>query len=214
MKPLASPKTSQRGVTLIESLVALVILALGILGLAAVQARMLVDTRTTNSRAIAIRLIGELNERMQINVAAFYPPTTPVGAPLPYTDGKVPNVPTTFPDPPTTWPPSPDCTSAACTAAQQAAYDLAAWRRKVDRSMLKGRARVWQISPRQLQVVIAWQANENTKTTLSDTPPAATDPSRQVAQQMRIVAAAAGTQCGGNPDTICHIGFIDIPPAR
>ena len=57
----------QHGMSLIESLVALLVLALGIMGLAGVQARMLAENRTTNSRAIAVSLIEDLANRMQLN---------------------------------------------------------------------------------------------------------------------------------------------------
>jgi type IV pilus assembly protein PilV len=60
----------QRGITLVEALVALLVLALGILGLAVVQGRTLVETRTANSRATAIRLISDLSERVRLNYMA------------------------------------------------------------------------------------------------------------------------------------------------
>ena len=53
----------QRGITLIESLVAIVIAALGILGIVGVQMRTLADTQTTVRRAQAIRLIEDLAGR-------------------------------------------------------------------------------------------------------------------------------------------------------
>ena len=209
MKLLHSPQ--QRGITLIEALVAIVILALGILGLAAVQARMLVDTRTTNSRAIAIRLIGELSERIQLNFKGAAPPPGDKSA---YADGKLPDTPTIpFPDMVQTDADlkCPNQPSPGCTKQNQAKYDIADWRKTVFDALPGGKASIWQISPRQLQVVIAWQANENTNTTLGSTA-TATDPSRQVATPMQIIGTAAGSQCGNNSTLICHIDFIDIPP--
>lgn len=52
MTYLAPPHTvtRQRGITLIESLVAIVVAALGILGIVGVQMRTLTDTRTSVSR--------------------------------------------------------------------------------------------------------------------------------------------------------------------
>jgi len=210
MKPLDSSPTAQRGFTLIEALVSLVILALGVLGLAAVQGRMLVDTRTTNSRAMAIRLIGELSERIRINVHGANPAD---GSQSAYADGMAPNTPAGF-QPVPAGIPAPDCSSVACNPAQQAAYDLAIWRQKVAGTLMGGQTSIWQISPRQLQVVIAWQANENTRAILSDNPAPATDPTRQVARPMQITGTAAGALCGASADVICHIDFIDIPPAR
>ena len=63
-------KKHQRGMTLIESVVAIVVAALGILGVVGTQVRTLADTQTTVRRAQAVRLIEELSERMQINPSA------------------------------------------------------------------------------------------------------------------------------------------------
>ena len=49
----------QRGISLIESLVAIVVMALGILGILGVQMRTLADTQTGVRRAHAIRLIED-----------------------------------------------------------------------------------------------------------------------------------------------------------
>ena len=61
----------QRGITLIESLVAIVVAALGILGIVGVQMRTLADTSTSLRRAQAIRLIEDLGERMRTNPSAL-----------------------------------------------------------------------------------------------------------------------------------------------
>ena len=64
------PTTShrrQRGITLIESLVALVISVLGIIGILGMQMRTLVDSQTATRRAQAVRLIEDLSERMRVH---------------------------------------------------------------------------------------------------------------------------------------------------
>jgi len=61
----------QRGISLIESLIALVVAALGILGVVGVQMRTLTDTSSTVRRAQAIRLIEDLGERMKANPNAL-----------------------------------------------------------------------------------------------------------------------------------------------
>jgi len=207
MKPLPSSKTAQRGISLVEALVSLVILALGVLGLAAVQARMLVDARTTNSRAVAIRLIGELNERIQLNPTGAQPGANKDYSEdvSPYSDTEAASFPPRPDDDPET-----DCPTAdpVCTAAQQAAYDVVIWRRKVADTLMGGQASIWQISPRQLQVVVAWRANENTGATLGATPVT------EVANPLQIKATAAGSLCGSGTGFICHIDFIDIPSAQ
>ena len=61
----------QRGITLIESLVALVISVLGIIGILGMQMRTLVDSQTATRRAQAVRLIEDLSERMRVHPNAL-----------------------------------------------------------------------------------------------------------------------------------------------
>lgn len=181
---------AQRGFTLIEALIALLILALGVLGLAQVQARMLAQTRTTNTRATAIRLIADLSDRIRINSTG-----TQTGSGLSlYSDDSAND----FSDP-ADGTPNPDCddSTKTCTSAQQAAYDVWAWRQAVKNTLPGGKASIWQIDPQQLQVVLAWQANE--------------DNNADVASPLQITGADAGRCASGGSGFICHIGFIDIP---
>ena len=62
---------TQRGITLLESMIAIVVAALGILGILGVQMRTLTDTQTSMRRAQAIRLIEDLSERMKVNPNAL-----------------------------------------------------------------------------------------------------------------------------------------------
>ncbi|HRN05700.1 MAG TPA: prepilin-type N-terminal cleavage/methylation domain-containing protein, partial [Ottowia sp.] len=52
----SSSRAAQRGVTLIESLVALVVVAVALFGILGIQMRTLVDTQSGVRRAQAIRL--------------------------------------------------------------------------------------------------------------------------------------------------------------
>jgi type IV pilus assembly protein PilV len=132
----------QRGISLVESLVALLILALGILGLAGTQARMLVENRIANQRAIAIGLIDTLAHSMAINPdaarAGNY--TLAWGAIL---------VPVT-------------CQLTPCTPAAFAQQDLFQWRNFIAQNLPNGDARVFTSASdtQQIGIAIAWQANE------------------------------------------------------
>ena len=57
MRQQLTHKKRQHGISLIESLIALIVTALGILGVVGVQMRTLTDTSSTVRRAQAIRLI-------------------------------------------------------------------------------------------------------------------------------------------------------------
>ena len=61
------PRLKQQGITLVESLVAIVVMALGVLGILGVQMRTLADTQTSVRRAQAVRLIEDLSERIRAN---------------------------------------------------------------------------------------------------------------------------------------------------
>ncbi|MBU4424055.1 MAG: type IV pilus modification protein PilV [Gammaproteobacteria bacterium] len=151
LKPFhPAPVRRQRGITLIESLVAIVIAALGILGILGVQMRTLTDTQTTVRRAQAIRLIEDLGERMRTNPNAL----ADINA---YVTGfnAIPAI--------------GSCTTG-CDHAQLAAYDLAVWKKTVRDALPIGKASIFvppaESAPtagpgRQLGVMIAWRENEH-----------------------------------------------------
>lgn len=73
----------QQGLTLLESLVAIVVLALGVLGMLGVQMRTLAETQTGVRRAQAVRLIEDLSERIKSNPRGWtsWKTTSPTGTP-------------------------------------------------------------------------------------------------------------------------------------
>lgn len=64
-------KALQKGITLLESLVAIVVMALGLLGIVGIQMRTLADTQTGVRRAQAVKLIEDLSERVRANPNAI-----------------------------------------------------------------------------------------------------------------------------------------------
>ena len=147
MKHLANKR--QRGIALIESLVAMVVVALGILGVIGVQMRTLTDTSTSVRRAQAIRLIEDLGERMKTSPNA----TGNIGAYV-----------SAFSNAPTVG----SC-AAGCDSAQLAAYDVAVWKRSIASALPLGQASIFvppaESGPaagpgRQLGVMVAWRENE------------------------------------------------------
>lgn len=144
----------QRGISLIESLVAIVVMALGIMGILGVQMRTLSDTSTSVRRAQAVRLIEDLGERMKTNPSA-----------LANLNAYVSDFATT--------PSVGNCTTG-CDPALLAAYDLAVWKRTVRENLPLGKASIF-VPPaesglpagqgRQLGVMIAWRENERDSST-------------------------------------------------
>ena len=147
MKHAASRR--QRGITLIESLVAIVVAALGILGIVGVQMRTLTDTSTSLRRAQAIRLIEDLGERMRTNPSA-----------LANLNAYVANFAAS---------PSVGNCASGCDLTQLAAYDLAVWKKAVGDTLPAGKVSIF-VPPaesalaasqgRQLGVMVAWRENE------------------------------------------------------
>ena len=109
---------NQQGFTLVEILVAVLILAIGLLGLASLQMRGLKNNHSAYMRSQATQLAYDLTDRMRAN---------PVGI----NDGVSYNNPTLDTTP-------PDCASNTCTAADMAAYDFAAWNAEIGNQLPGG----------------------------------------------------------------------------
>lgn len=190
---MKTPRLSrQRGLTLIESLVAIVVTALGILGILGVQMRTLADTSTTVRRAQAIRLIEDLGERMKTQPNA-----------LTNLDAYVIGWGTATGTPPLTPQASPLCDGTACTTAQLAAFDLREWKRQVERSLPLADANVF-VAPgdststdnrRQLGVMISWRENERTA---------------DADYVTSINAAADGGAVSCPANRTCHLQYIPV----
>lgn len=192
----------QSGISLIESLVAIVVMALGILGILGVQMRTLTDTSTTVRRAQAIRLIEDLSERMKTNPSA-----------LANLNAYVSNFAAA---------PSVGTCATGCNQAQLAAYDLAVWKRGVRENLPLGKASIF-VPPaesalpagqgRQLGVMIAWRENERDTST-------GTGGYKDDIDATKVRADDGSLSAGGGTDTAvnacpdnhtCHLQYIPVP---
>ncbi len=135
-----APQARQRGITLIESLVAMVVTAVALFGILGVQMRTLVDTQSGVRRAQAIRLIEDLGELMQSNPDALNNLSTYASTPVTVTN----------------------CASTACSPTQLAAYDIKNWADSVAQVLPAGQATVFspKNGSRQLGVLIGWREGE------------------------------------------------------
>ncbi len=195
-----TPKQSQRGITLIESLVAIVVTALGILGILGVQMRTLTDTQTTVRRAQAIRLIEDLSERMKVNPNALAEINSYVS-------------------PFNATPAVGDCQTKTCTRTELAAHDLGAWKQTIANNLPLGQASVFlstaesALPPgqaRQLGVMIGWRENERD---IADT---ADKKTYRDALNAGVSRKADGTVSDKDPATCpagftCHLQYISVP---
>jgi len=105
--PVLGPD-SQRGVTLIEVLVAVVILAFGLIGLAGLQTTAITSNQLSMQYTQVSNLAQNLSERMRANRDAVFANSYNMAAGVPGS-------------------PTVNCGTTVCTSAQQAAWDLAVW---------------------------------------------------------------------------------------
>ena len=104
--------SSQRGVGMVEVLVAMVLLAIGVLGYSAMQIRAVEATGDALTRSQAMVILRGLAENIRVmDTADQSNYTANVHAYASMTSPTSPAVPT------------PNCKTAACTATQMAAYD-------------------------------------------------------------------------------------------
>ena len=193
----SSPASRQRGLTLIESLIAIVVAALGIMGIVGVQMRTLTDTQTTVRRAQAIRLIEDLSERLKVNPNAVSDISAYVSA--------------------FSAEPSPgDCLSVSCTHAQLAAYDLGIWKQAVKNRLPLGQASIFlapaetnDTNRRQLGVMIAWRENERDINDATDKKAYRDNiDATQVRAADGTLSAGSDQSCPAN--RTCHLQYITV----
>jgi len=111
----------QRGDTMIEVLVTMIIIAVGVLGAAALQVTTLKNLSSSHSASIAAIVAEDFGERMRANpTAALANDYVHAAAPGNY----------------------PDCTANTCTPAQLADYDMGTWWAQLTAVLPSGRGLV------------------------------------------------------------------------
>jgi type IV pilus assembly protein PilV len=116
---LAMTQKTMQGFTLVETLVSLVVLSVGMIGIAALYAQGLSAGRTAQYRSQAVNLAADMADRIRLNR----------NAQAAYAGAAANN----------------NCDpagGATCTSAQMAAYDLFVWNRQVQQLLPNGQ---WQI---------------------------------------------------------------------
>ncbi len=115
--------TAQRGFTLIEALIAFVILSVGLLGVVTLQTVAKTSQHQAIQRERAVGYADAVIERMRINPAGMTKYNTGLTNPV----GTDPNAPE----------PNPDCSSVACDPNQLAVHDLWAWGQSLSGTIAK-----------------------------------------------------------------------------
>ncbi len=125
---------SQSGVTLIEVLISILIMSIGLLGMAALQAAAISQQSSAIAQGNASDLIPDISERLRANLQnapGFNPSTTGT---FTITDSWLDQNSSTIAYP------SKDCLLVACNTSERAEYDLQTWRIKVRSALPQGSA--------------------------------------------------------------------------
>lgn len=126
---LCKPRGAQRGFSIIEAMVAILVLSLGLVALAGFQLRVLSDSVGASHQNVAVRLAGDMADRIRAL------PVAGAAAGSPYVADWSPAASNE---------PTPSCATAraSCSAAELAAHDLWGWKRAVATSLPGGLANV------------------------------------------------------------------------
>lgn len=136
-----SLKTNQPGFTLLEVLVAIVVLSLGLLGLAGLQAATLRNNQIAYYRAIAVQQTYDMADRIRANQAGVAAGAyNALGASTPA---------------------DPDCVASTCTAANMAVADHSQWNNNNARMLPAGTGTVASVAGGSFDITVSW--NENTE---------------------------------------------------
>lgn len=126
-------KAKQRGITLIETMIAILILAFGMLGLAGMQAATTKFRLGSEIRTALTELSGDIADRMRVNMNKL--PGYAFGNEANYTITK--DYPTQVAST-ATFSLTKNCASATCDGDQLAKYDLELWQKSVKDKLPSG----------------------------------------------------------------------------
>ena len=149
-----------RGVTLIEMMVAVLVLSIGLLGIAGMQAATSKYKINSWSRSQASVLLSDLAERVRINPGAGGTNFSANGATSTslyvLDDDWGAQQANSLGDP------STNCETSACTSTERAAFDLVMWRKLVREGMPQGAALVSGDLAHGFKVTMMWLDKEMT----------------------------------------------------
>lgn len=147
---------SNKGFTLLEVMIAMVIFAVGMLGLAGIQALSLESAHSSYSRSQAILLAYDMVDRMNANPTA--------GIAYEITTGNTPGA------------PAPLCDAAACNNTQMASFDHWQWKTSLPNLLISGQGKIVNTAGDSYTITVYWDEDRTGATGTTTCPPAvATD---------------------------------------
>jgi len=123
-KPTGYPasRKHQTGLTLLEVLIALLVLSIGLLGLAGLQAMSIRNNQSSVERTQANLLAYDMIDRMRANLATAQSAANPYALSLSDSPGT----------------PATNCNTASCSPSQLTSFDLYEWTRTLARELPNG----------------------------------------------------------------------------
>lgn len=140
-----SPPSKSRGISLVEVLIASLVLSIGLIGIGSLQVKGLDHSYQAYLRSQAIMQVNEIADRIRANAALAGNYALAVG----------------------TTPPSRDCISVACTPTEIAEHDLFVWVDTLSKTLPSASASiVWDGTA--ANVIVCWNAacTDNAASTL------------------------------------------------
>jgi len=138
------PTKLQRGFSLVEVLIALIILSVGMLGIAGLYVQSMQAGRTSMFRHNAVTLVGDIADRIRANPSAGAAYTATTGVDNDCVGGDV-----------------------NCTPAEMAAQDIDLWQEQADASLPNGTVTVTldsSVVPPSYQITVGWDEPGETPT--------------------------------------------------
>ncbi len=152
----------QAGTSLIEIMVSIVVIAIGLLGLASMQMNALKFQKTASQRSEAVQAAYDLGDRMRANFVYTLPELFAVERTA--NEAKYTSVGNYVTKQAATYSPAANCTLAppavACDTNQIATYDLAEWQRGLQRRLAGGAGYVVPVvgaSVSTFDITVMWQ---------------------------------------------------------
>lgn len=172
---------TQQGVSLLEVMVSVVIMATGILSVVGMQLRTLSNAQDSIRRTQAIRLIDDLSDRLRLLPDAYAQSTHYL---LDWTSTPSESLKATCVG-----------SAAGCNVSNFAQADAHRWLDAVTSTLPMGQANVFTTDdPRQLGVMLAWRKNEADETAAALLAPPST----------------GDAQVSCPEDRICHLQYISL----
>lgn len=168
MRAICMGRRRQTGLTLVEVMVSIIVLSIGMLGIAGLQATTSKYKVNTWARSASAILLSELVEKMRVNSAAAGPgyidrridlsnvgsPASPPSEYLLSDDWSTQQG--------ATLTVSKNCETSTCTEAERATYDMSVWRQRVRTLLPQGAALVEGGKGEGVMISLMWMDKEQT----------------------------------------------------